>query len=140
MTDIRSSRTTTAEAPAFHHGAMAGHGNGSGFTLILLVLVLAAVVYGVVRLRMRRGLRGSGDGAGDRWVATAATDAPIAAAGAGAPTVRRGTGGSPAVETHGLIKRFGANVAVNDVELLVPRAGAFGYLGPNGAGKPNIGL
>ncbi len=38
-----------------------------------------------------------------------------------------------AVETHGLTKRFGANIAVNGVELLVPRGSAFGYLGPNGA-------
>ena len=43
-----------------------------------------------------------------------------------------------AVETHGLTKRFGANVAVNDVELLVPRGVAFGYLGPNGAGKTTL--
>src|ERR1700721_84415 len=40
-----------------------------------------------------------------------------------------------AVETHGLTKRFGEKVAVDRVELLVPRGGAFGYLGPNGAGK-----
>jgi ABC-2 type transport system ATP-binding protein len=43
-----------------------------------------------------------------------------------------------AVETHGLTKRFGANIAVNDVELLVPRGSAFGYLGPNGAGKTTL--
>ena len=43
-----------------------------------------------------------------------------------------------AVETHGLTKRFGDNVAVNDVELLVPRGCAFGYLGPNGAGKTTL--
>jgi ABC-2 type transport system ATP-binding protein len=43
-----------------------------------------------------------------------------------------------AVETHGLTKRFGANVAVNDVELRVPRGYAFGYLGPNGAGKTTL--
>jgi ABC-2 type transport system ATP-binding protein len=43
-----------------------------------------------------------------------------------------------AVETHGLTKRFGANAAVNDVELLVPRGSAFGYLGPNGAGKTTL--
>jgi len=43
-----------------------------------------------------------------------------------------------AVETHGLIKRFGDNIAVNDVELLVPRGCAFGYLGPNGAGKTTL--
>ena len=42
------------------------------------------------------------------------------------------------METHGLTKRFGANVAVNDVELLVPRGCAFGYLGPNGAGKTTL--
>ncbi len=43
-----------------------------------------------------------------------------------------------AVETHGLTKRFANNVAVNDVELLVPRGCAFGYLGPNGAGKTTL--
>ena len=43
-----------------------------------------------------------------------------------------------AVETHGLTKRFGTNVAVNGVELLVPRGCAFGYLGPNGAGKTTL--
>src|SRR5271155_3557779 len=43
-----------------------------------------------------------------------------------------------AVETHGLTKRFGDNVAVNGVELLVPRGSAFGYLGPNGAGKTTL--
>ena len=51
-----------------------------------------------------------------------------------APTGDRGW----AVETHGLTKRFGENVAVNDVELLVPRGCAFGYLGPNGAGKTTL--
>jgi ABC-2 type transport system ATP-binding protein len=43
-----------------------------------------------------------------------------------------------AVETHGLTKRFGTNVAVDNVELLVPRGSAFGYLGPNGAGKTTL--
>ena len=43
-----------------------------------------------------------------------------------------------AVETHGLTKRFGENIAVNGVELLVPRGCAFGYLGPNGAGKTSL--
>jgi ABC-2 type transport system ATP-binding protein len=46
--------------------------------------------------------------------------------------------GQWAVETHGLTKRFGENVAVNGVELLVPRGCAFGYLGPNGAGKTTL--
>jgi len=53
--------------------------------------------------------------------------------------VRRGISGDGwAVETHGLTKSFGDNVAVNGVELLVPRGCAFGYLGPNGAGKTTL--
>jgi ABC-2 type transport system ATP-binding protein len=43
-----------------------------------------------------------------------------------------------AVETHGLTKRFKDNVALDGVELLVPRGCAFGYLGPNGAGKTTL--
>jgi ABC-2 type transport system ATP-binding protein len=43
-----------------------------------------------------------------------------------------------AVETRGMIKRFGPNVAVNGVDLLIPRGCAFGYLGPNGAGKTTL--
>jgi len=50
----------------------------------------------------------------------------------------RATESQWAVETHGLTKRFGNNVAVNSVELLVPRGCAFGYLGPNGAGKTTL--
>jgi len=46
--------------------------------------------------------------------------------------------GEWAVETHGLTKRFGNNIAVNGVDLLVPRGSAFGYLGPNGAGKTTL--
>jgi ABC-type multidrug transport system ATPase subunit len=51
---------------------------------------------------------------------------------------RREAPGPWAVETHGLTKRFGENIAVNGVELLVPRGCAFGYLGPNGAGKTTL--
>src|SRR5216110_3151272 len=42
------------------------------------------------------------------------------------------------VETHGLTKRFGDRVAVDRVDLRVPRGSAFGYLGPNGAGKTTL--
>jgi ABC-2 type transport system ATP-binding protein len=52
-------------------------------------------------------------------------------------TAREGVG-RWAVETHGLTKRFKDNVAVDGVELLVPRGCAFGYLGPNGAGKTTL--
>src|SRR3984893_9786099 len=54
------------------------------------------------------------------------------------PADTQDTEGDWAVETHGLVKRFGDNVAVNGVELLVPRGCAFGYLGPNGAGKTTL--
>ena len=46
--------------------------------------------------------------------------------------------GAWAVEVHGLSKRFAAQVAVDNVDLLVPRGSAFGYLGPNGAGKTTL--
>jgi ABC-2 type transport system ATP-binding protein len=42
------------------------------------------------------------------------------------------------VETRGLTKRFGERVAVDHVDLRVPRGSAFGYLGPNGAGKTTL--
>ena len=41
-----------------------------------------------------------------------------------------------AVELRGLVKRYGEIVAVDHVDLSVPRGTVFGYLGPNGAGKP----
>ena len=43
--------------------------------------------------------------------------------------------GDFAVATHGLTKRFNQQVAVNDVDLLVPRGAVYGFLGPNGSGK-----
>jgi ABC-2 type transport system ATP-binding protein len=48
------------------------------------------------------------------------------------------TGSQWAVEALGLTKRFGANVAVDNVDLHIPRGCAFGYLGPNGAGKTTL--
>jgi ABC-type multidrug transport system ATPase subunit len=60
---------------------------------------------------------------------------------AGTDQAGDGTGGDRgrwAVETHGLTKKFGENIAVNGVELLIPRGCAFGYLGPNGAGKTTL--
>src|SRR5215203_5214851 len=42
------------------------------------------------------------------------------------------------IETDGLTKRFGNRVAVDEVDLHVPRGSAFGYLGPNGAGKTTL--
>jgi ABC-2 type transport system ATP-binding protein len=51
---------------------------------------------------------------------------------------RRQGSGAFVVETSGLTKRFGDRVAVEDVDLRVPRGSAFGYLGPNGAGKTTL--
>jgi ABC-2 type transport system ATP-binding protein len=41
----------------------------------------------------------------------------------------------PAISTHGLTRRFGELVAVENVNLQVARGQFFGFLGPNGAGK-----
>ena len=43
-----------------------------------------------------------------------------------------------AIETNGLIKRFGDNVAVDGIDLSVPTGGVYGVLGPNGAGKSSM--
>ncbi|MET2011546.1 ABC transporter ATP-binding protein [Microbacterium chocolatum] len=40
-----------------------------------------------------------------------------------------------AIATRGLTKRFGAQTAVSDLDLRVPRGAVFGFLGPNGSGK-----
>jgi ABC-type multidrug transport system ATPase subunit len=40
-----------------------------------------------------------------------------------------------AVESESLTKRFGRQVAVNAVDLAVPRGSVYGFLGPNGSGK-----
>lgn len=42
---------------------------------------------------------------------------------------------SLAIQTKGLTRRFGQHVAVNDVDLAVPRGAVYGFLGPNGSGK-----
>ena len=40
-----------------------------------------------------------------------------------------------AIETHGLTKRFRSQLAVDGIDLAVPRGAVFGFLGPNGSGK-----
>jgi ABC-2 type transport system ATP-binding protein len=42
---------------------------------------------------------------------------------------------APAIRSHGLTKRFGDLVAVDHVDLTVPKAHVYGFLGPNGSGK-----
>ena len=40
-----------------------------------------------------------------------------------------------AIETHGLTKQFGRQIAVAGIDLAVPTGSVFGFLGPNGSGK-----
>jgi ABC-2 type transport system ATP-binding protein len=46
-----------------------------------------------------------------------------------------GKDGAPAIRARGLTRRFGDLVAVDRVDLDVPRASVYGFLGPNGSGK-----
>ena len=43
-----------------------------------------------------------------------------------------------AVRTAGLVRRFGATVAVDGLDLCVWRGEIYGFLGPNGAGKSTV--
>jgi ABC-2 type transport system ATP-binding protein len=47
-------------------------------------------------------------------------------------------GAGPAIHTTALVKRFGDRIAIDRVDLHVPRGSAFGFLGPNGAGKTTM--
>src|SRR5580692_9727538 len=59
--------------------------------------------------------------------------------GTGPPTGVTGRGSSvPAVRVEGLVKRFGATVALDGAGLEVPAGMVFGLLGPNGAGKTTL--
>ena len=125
---------------------------------VLILIALGGIGYGIAKLKAklgiaklkarRRALRGqSSEPSGElpQLRDTTAREAADQAAGAVA-SARPSSTASPrgpgrdgwAIETHGLTKWFGARVAVDDVELLVPRGSAFGYLGPNGAGKTTL--
>jgi len=142
-------------ASAITTAAVARHHQFGGGFVILIVLVIGGLSFAVVRLKNRQDARGRDE----EWKVpperpAAETGRPAAEAKRPAAqwpaeaerasrTVRptaalADPAGGWAVETHGLTKRFGSNVAVDDVELLVPRGYAFGYLGPNGAGKTTL--
>jgi ABC-2 type transport system ATP-binding protein len=48
---------------------------------------------------------------------------------------RTGPGTALAIETRGLVKRFGTQAAVDGIDLAVPAGSTYGFLGPNGSGK-----
>src|SRR2546430_984728 len=59
--------------------------------------------------------------------------------GTGSVTGVNGRGSSvPAVRVEGVVKRFGATVALDGARLEVPGGMVFGLLGPNGAGKTTL--
>jgi ABC-2 type transport system ATP-binding protein len=154
---ISSAHGAAAWATAF--GGPPGGGFHNFGIILLALLVIGALSYSVTR--SRRGRHGAQHD--DQWIrqeppptvlpspppstpseppagttlptastAIAPTRAPGAAASAGPPA------GGWAVEARGLRKRFGSTVAVDGVDLRVPRGSAFGYLGPNGAGKTTL--
>jgi ABC-2 type transport system ATP-binding protein len=128
-------------------------GGGGGFhnggEILIALLVLGGLGFGVIRLRRGRHAAPHED----PWIQrepppeSSAPSSPSEPPGGttissartprAAVSFERPAGGW-AVETCGLTKRFGANVAVDSVELNVPRGSAFGYLGPNGAGKTTL--
>ena len=116
-----------------------------GGLLILVVLVLAALGYGATRVT--RGRRSKGHQTEPPWPSDRPAPPRAGPPDQRPPDQRPSDQRAPratepedgwAVQTHGLTKRFGSNVAVDDVELRVPRGSAFGYLGPNGAGKTTL--
>jgi ABC-2 type transport system ATP-binding protein len=122
---------------------------GGGFhnvgEILVALLVLGGLGFGVTRLRRSPPAAPHTDQRIRREPPPAAPSPPGPPGGTTIAPARRPravSSGRPsggwAVETRGLTKRFGANVAVDDVELLVPRGSAFGYLGPNGAGKTTL--
>jgi ABC-2 type transport system ATP-binding protein len=68
-------------------------------------------------------------------VTGAATADPAGPSAATADPAGSGRAIDLAVETHGLTKRFGRQLAVDAIDLAVPRGSVFGFLGPNGSGK-----
>jgi ABC-2 type transport system ATP-binding protein len=106
--------------------------------ILLAIVVLGALGWGAMRLTHRQRLnRPPRPVTKPEPPAPRPEPTPPPRAPAPSASLDRPNGGW-AVETHGLNKRFGATVAVDGVELLVPRGSAFGYLGPNGAGKTTL--
>ncbi len=68
-------------------------------------------------------------------VSSVAPPAPVPGSGGADRHTGSTATSAPAVETAGLTKRFGDRLAVNAIDLVVPRGAVYGFLGPNGSGK-----
>jgi hypothetical protein len=115
-----------AAAPGHHHARIG--------LPILVLLVVGALSFGVVRLNRRRLAGGRKDKPVLPPGPAPGQDRSASSPEVPSPRPLAAGAGGWAVETHGLTKRFGTNVAVDDVELLVPRGRAFGYLGAERGG------
>ncbi|MFI8460331.1 ABC transporter ATP-binding protein [Kitasatospora sp. NPDC085464] len=61
---------------------------------------------------------------------------PASPASPASPAASAGSAGDDVIRTRGLTKRFrGGQLAVDGLDLAVPRGSVFGFLGPNGSGK-----
>ena len=135
--DVTGTQAIAQYAPGPGHWAAAGAAPvGGGFhnigEIVLAVLVLGGLYFGVTRLRGgRRAAQHD-----DTWIRREPPS--VSPPPSERPVPVEGPTGGWAVEARGLTKRFGANVAVDGVELRVPRGRAFGYVGPNGAGKTTL--
>ncbi|MFH9350526.1 ABC transporter ATP-binding protein [Kitasatospora sp. NPDC017646] len=74
------------------------------------------------------------ESAGGRGAAS--RPAPVPSAAPAPRTPRTGSPADDVIRTRGLTKRFrGGQLAVDGLDLTVPRGSVFGFLGPNGSGK-----
>jgi ABC-2 type transport system ATP-binding protein len=106
------------------------------WALLMLSLPLGPALYLLI------GRVPAHERAGDRTGATtpAAGGTTVDPARLTAPVVDRVTrpAGPPIIATHALGKRYGDTVALEDVDLAVPRGATYGLIGPNGAGKTTM--
>jgi ABC-2 type transport system ATP-binding protein len=59
-------------------------------------------------------------------------------AATGSPVAVRAPAGPPVITTRALRKVYGDTIALEDVDLVVPRGTTYGLIGPNGAGKTTM--
>ncbi len=115
----------------------ANHGR-HGLRIVVLVLLIAAIVGFILWTRRRRRDRGASDAMRQ---ADSIPQEPrdIARSAGGMDSIPRWSGGvrgqPNTIEASNLTKRYGENLAVDDLTFEVMPGCVTGFLGPNGAGK-----